>query len=74
MKYVAPLIVVLLVLAVVLLYAFGFFSAANYYPLPTWIKALIVLGFGGLIAAIVAVYVQRVKELKEEDLDDLGKY
>ncbi len=74
MKYIAPLIVVLFVSAVILLYAFGFFSVADYYPSSTWIKVLLVLGVGGFLAAIIAVYVQRVKELKEEDPDDLSKY
>jgi hypothetical protein len=74
MKYIAPLVVVVLVSTVVLLYAFGFFSVADYYPSAAWIKVLIVLGVGGFLAAIIAVYIQRVKEIKEEDKDDLSKY
>lgn len=74
MKYAIPIIIVVLLVVVIGLYGFGFFSVADYYPSSLWIKVLIVVGGVGLIAAVVAVLVQRVKEIKEEDEDDLSKY
>jgi uncharacterized membrane protein YbhN (UPF0104 family) len=74
MKYLAPIIIVVLLVVVIVLYGLGFFSVADYYPSSIWIKGLIVVGVLGLVAAVVAVLVQRVKEIKGEDEDDLSKY
>lgn len=43
-------------------------------PIPVWIKLLFGLILASLMAAIVYVFVQRTRELKEEDKDDLSKY
>jgi membrane protein implicated in regulation of membrane protease activity len=43
-------------------------------PIPVWIKLLFGLILTSCMAAIIYVFVQRARELKEEDKDDLGKY
>ncbi len=43
-------------------------------PIPVWIKLLFGLILLGLVSVVVFVFVQRTRELKEEDKDDLSKY
>jgi heme A synthase len=43
-------------------------------PLPAAVKVIIAALFTAIAAAMAYVIVQRTKELKEEDKDDIGKY
>ncbi|TVQ28462.1 MAG: hypothetical protein EA383_00445 [Spirochaetaceae bacterium] len=52
----------------------GYAAVFLLVPIPLWIKVLFGLILGSFMAAIVYVLVQRARELKEEDKDDLSKY
>ena len=58
----------------VILFLSGYVAVFLLVPIPLWIKLLFGLILASFMAAIVYVLVQRARELKEEDKDDLGKY
>jgi membrane protein implicated in regulation of membrane protease activity len=43
-------------------------------PLPAAVKLVIAVLFTAIAAAMAYLIIQRTKELKEEDKDDIGKY
>ncbi|MBN2851249.1 MAG: hypothetical protein JXQ23_00775 [Clostridia bacterium] len=69
-KLIFPLIFAILFIAVVIVYALAVLSA----PAPLFLK----WGLGILILlaapAMVYAFIQRVKEFKEEEKDDISKY
>jgi len=69
-RMVAPAFFALLVVLFLSAYAALFLLV----PIPVWIKLLFGLVLGAFIAVMVYVFVQRARELKTEDKDDLGKY
>jgi hypothetical protein len=44
------------------------------FPIPLFFKVIIAAGILTLAGSMVYVIIQRKRELKEEDKDDLGKY
>ena len=52
----------------------GYAAVFLLVPIPVWIKLLFGLILASFMTAIIYVFVQRARELKEEDKDDLGKY
>ncbi len=52
----------------------GYAAVFLLVPIPVWIKLLFGLILASFMAAIIYVFVQRARELREEDKDDLGKY
>lgn len=69
-KIIAPVFIVLLAIAFIILYAVGILFA----PIPVLWKLLIGIGVLALIGGLIAVLIERIKEIEEEDEDDLGKY
>ncbi len=74
MKYVAPIVIVLIFLAIVVLQGLGFLSVVDQIFNVTWLRVVVIGGFAAIIIAIVVILVQRIKEIKEDDEDDLSKY
>ncbi len=71
-KLIAPIIISIVLLAIIGMYLFGIFSFAN--QLPTFVF-LIILGVLLLfLFGIIYNLVERVKELKRGDEDDISKY
>lgn len=60
-------------LLVILAFA-GYTAIFLLVPIPVWVKLLFGLILASLVSVVVFVFVQRTRELKEEDKDDLGKY
>lgn len=52
----------------------GYASLFLIIPLPLAVKIAVGAAVAALAAAMVYVIIQRSRELKEEDKDDLGKY
>jgi hypothetical protein len=69
-RIIAPAIFGTLALLVGAAYA----SVFLIFPIPLFFKVIIAAGILTLAGAMVYVIIQRKKELKEEDTDDLGKY
>lgn len=73
MKFIAPIVIAIVVLIMLLAYGYGFLSVVGIYfsPLTNIVIAGIILF---LVIALIRVLIQRIKELKEENEDDLSKY
>ncbi|NLJ80444.1 MAG: hypothetical protein GX335_05425 [Firmicutes bacterium] len=69
-KIIAPLIVTCIL---VFLFA-GQLRAVLRFYLPTGIKVVAVISLLALVAVSIAVFWERVKEIRSGEEDDLGKY
>lgn len=69
-RIIAPAIFALLTLLMGAAYA----SVFLILPIPLFFKLIVAAGILIVAGAMVYVIIQRKKELKEEDKDDLGKY
>ncbi|MGL5257477.1 MAG: hypothetical protein ACRC76_10570 [Proteocatella sp.] len=76
MKKITPIIITIIVCFFITLYAFGFIMAALtestlIIKIGAFALALIPIG---IIIAMIFTLIERLKEIKEEDKDDLSKY
>lgn len=69
-KLIAPVIITALVIIILLVQLEGIISACMYMTA----KILVSICFIALIGAVVFVLVERIKEVRSGDEDDLGKY
>lgn len=69
-RYIAPVIIVLIVLAYLAFIASLFFSEPNFGRL----KIVVVTVLTFIAGALIAVLAERIKEIKRGDEDDLSKY
>ena len=60
--------------ALTLLFGAAYASVFLILPIPLFFKLIVAAGILTVAGAMVYVIIQRKKELKEEDKDDLGKY
>lgn len=74
LKYGATVIVFIIVAILFTLYGLGIVSVLNSQGLISIMPIVIGFIFICLIAALTYVFIQRLKEIKEEDKDDLSKY
>lgn len=73
-KYVIPVIIVLIVLLFLAGYGLGILSIPDATPSVQIIKLVFILGIIVLSIGLVLVLIQRFKEIKGGNEDDLGKY
>lgn len=71
---IAPIVIVVLLLLYLSSYLYGMSRALEFYHLPIIIRVVLVGVVLSLIALVIYILIQRLKEIKEEDEDDLGKY
>lgn len=57
-----------------ILFGAAYASVFLIFPIPLFFKLIIAAGILIIAGAMVHVIIQRKRELKEEDKDDLGKY
>jgi hypothetical protein len=69
-KIIAPLIVVLVILAI----NAGYFTTVITIPIPVIVKIMFGIGSVSVSGALIYVLIERIKEIRKEDEDDLGKY
>ncbi len=69
-RIILPALFGILTIAAIAAYA----SVFLILPLPIFVKFIIAALFTAIAAAMAYVIVQRTKELKEEDKNDIGKY
>ena len=69
-KMVAPIVITVLLSAYMLTY----FIVILAVPMPLWAKILIGLVPLGLLGASIAVLIQRIKEIRSGEEDDLSQY
>ena len=69
-KMVAPILITVLLSAYMLAYFFLLLSM----PMPVWAKILVGLIPLSLLCASVAVLIQRIKEIRSGEEDDLSQY
>jgi len=73
-KYAAITIIFIIVTILIALYGFGIVSVLNSEGVISIIPIAIGIAVICLIGALAYVFIQRVKEIKEEDDDDFSKY
>ncbi|NLI54825.1 MAG: hypothetical protein GX417_11005 [Clostridiales bacterium] len=69
-KMIAPVVITVLLSAYMFTYCFVLLSV----PMPVWAKVLVGLIPLALLGASVAVLIQRIKEIRSGEEDDLGQY
>ena len=69
-KMIAPIIITILLSAYMLTYFFVLLAV----PMPVWVKVLVGLIPLGLLGASVYVLIQRIKEIRSGEEDDLSQY
>ncbi len=74
MKYLAPIIIALIVLLYIGLQGFGVLYLSDFVLFPVWVRILIMGALIALVATFITMLVQSLKEIKEDDEDDLSKY
>jgi uncharacterized membrane protein YhaH (DUF805 family) len=73
-KRIAPTIILILVIFFILLQAGVMIWALNQEGLGVFWTLLLILTPLAIIVALIAVYIERIKEIDEEEKDDLSKY
>ena len=71
-KMVAPIIITILAISYFLFYMWTGFAVGR--ELPFIVKILVVAIPIGFIILMISLLVERIKEIKEDDEDDLSKY
>ncbi|ABR46760.1 hypothetical protein Amet_0533 [Alkaliphilus metalliredigens QYMF] len=74
MKYIAPILIIILIAGLIGLYGFGVLFVLDSMNAPLLITIIISIVFVGLIASLGYTLIQRIKEIRKEDDDDLSKY
>lgn len=69
-KMIAPIVVTVLLSAYMLLYIF----VLMVLPMPLWVKLLIGLLPLALLAVCIGTLIQRIKEIRSGEEDDLSQY
>lgn len=69
-KMIAPIVITILLSAYMLAYFFVLLSV----PMPIWVKVIIGLIPLGLLGASIYVLLQRIKEIRSGEEDDLSQY
>jgi hypothetical protein len=73
-KIVTPIIITLLVGLFIVLYTCGILYAFKASGFPMWILVLVSIMIMGLLTALIYTLYKRIKEIKEENDDDISKY
>jgi len=74
MKYITPILIVILMAGIFALYGLGILSTLDSMSAHPIIRIIITIIFVGLIASLGYTLMQRIKEIRKEDDDDLSKY
>ncbi|MDD4312203.1 MAG: hypothetical protein PHW41_06945 [Eubacteriales bacterium] len=69
-KMIAPTVITVLLSAYMLTYFFVLLAV----PMPVWVKVLVGLIPLGMLGASVYVFIQRIKEIRSGEEDDLSQY
>ena len=69
-RLIAPLIITVIVAVVFIIYLISYI----WFPLPLWGKIMGMAGSLGLIGGAVYVFLERVKEIRSGEHNDLSKY
>ena len=73
-KRIAPTIILILVIFFILVQAGVMIYALNKEGLGVFWTLLLILTPLAIIVALIAVYIERIKEIDDEEKDDLSKY
>lgn len=71
-KMIAPIVITVLVIAYFIFYMW--LGLADSGDLPIFVRILLIVIPIGLIVLMVYLLIERVKEIKEDDDDDLSQY
>ena len=69
-RLIAPFVITIIVVIIFI----GYLIACSMCPLPLWGKITGVVGSLGLIYVAVSVLIERIKEVRSKEEDDLSKY
>lgn len=70
----AVILVTLFMLAVILGYGAVIVWVFQRIQLHLFLKLLIIMGFGALAGTMIYVAIERIREIREEEKDDLSQY
>ena len=73
-KRIAPTVILILVVFFILVQAGAMIYVLKKEGLGIFWTLLLILAPLAIIAALIAVYIERMKEIDEEEKDDLSKY
>lgn len=73
-KFITPLIITIIMIVVFFGVGFFYFTVLRYMDIPRILLYGIAAGTIAIIGGMIAVFIQRIKEIKEENEDDLRKY
>lgn len=73
-KLIAPIIISIMAAILIITYGLGLTYASELSPFPWLFKIGIIFIFAYVIWTLGKVLMERIREIKEEDEDDLGKY
>jgi len=73
-KRIAPTVILIVVIFIILVYTGILIYAFSQEGIGLFWKLVIILIPIGIIGALLGVYLERIKEIREEEKDDLSKY
>jgi uncharacterized membrane protein len=73
-KYIAPIIITIIIGFFIFLYGFGITAALRQAQVPLWVVFAAAVLIMSLMAALIYTLCKRIKEIKEEEKDDISKY
>ena len=73
-NYIVPVVIAAIMLMVFLGYGIMVLSVIDTFRRPLLFRIVAISAIIGLMGALVAVLIQRLREIKEEDEDDISKY
>ena len=74
MKYLSVVLITLIVIGITSVVAGFYYWIFTLVQLPLWVRLVILLISAGMIIAMAAVGFSRIKEIRQEEKDDLSKY
>ena len=74
MKYFSVIITAIFLALLFFLLGFFYFWILQNLQLPSFFKILIFIFISGLIIALIYVAIERIKEIKKEEKNDLSQY
>ncbi|MCY6355244.1 hypothetical protein [Clostridium sp. ZS2-4] len=73
-KIVSVVVITIIVAAIILLYASGIIIGVQEAHINSMFLLLVVGATLAVVGALIYNLIERIKEIKEEDEDDIGKY
>ena len=74
MRYFVPVIITIIFSAILVGYGFFLIKTADNLPMPDWLLYTALSIIGAILLIMPVILIQRIKELVNEEKDDISKY